>query len=86
MEEYIQLEEKKARRHGQVYNWETATYSKIWYEEDVHYPRSFEKEFSAIVYNDALTCKSDFSPKPTAITQHIDEFTLNNKTSLSECE
>ncbi|GJU45330.1 hypothetical protein Tco_1202596 [Tanacetum coccineum] len=64
MEEYIRLEEEKARRRGQVYNWETATYGKIWYDEDVHYLRSFEKEFPAIVYNDALTCKSDFSPKP----------------------
>ncbi|GJZ69422.1 hypothetical protein Tco_0632972 [Tanacetum coccineum] len=26
MEEYIRLEEEKARRHGKVYNWETATY------------------------------------------------------------
>nr|GEX42486.1 hypothetical protein [Tanacetum cinerariifolium] len=30
MEEYFQLEEEKARRCGQVYNWETATYSMIW--------------------------------------------------------
>ncbi|GJZ40678.1 hypothetical protein Tco_0587564 [Tanacetum coccineum] len=55
MEQYIQLEEEKARRHGQVYNWKTATYGKIWYDEDVHYLRSFEKEFPAIVYKDALT-------------------------------
>nr|GEW61845.1 hypothetical protein [Tanacetum cinerariifolium] len=53
--EYIQLEKEKARRHGQEYNWETATYGKIWYDKDVHYLRSFEKEFPAIVYNDALT-------------------------------
>ncbi|GKA41402.1 hypothetical protein Tco_0733995 [Tanacetum coccineum] len=26
MEEYIRLEEEKARRHGKVYNWETAKY------------------------------------------------------------
>ncbi|GKF67986.1 hypothetical protein Tco_0197665, partial [Tanacetum coccineum] len=26
MEEYIRLEEEKARRHGKVFNWETATY------------------------------------------------------------
>ncbi|GKE41046.1 hypothetical protein Tco_1464451, partial [Tanacetum coccineum] len=36
MEEYIRLEEEKARRHGKVYNWETAMYGKIWYVEDVH--------------------------------------------------
>ncbi|GJW03969.1 hypothetical protein Tco_1562825 [Tanacetum coccineum] len=34
MEEYIRLEEEKARRRGKVYNWETATYGKIWYDED----------------------------------------------------
>ncbi|GJX37326.1 hypothetical protein Tco_0250629 [Tanacetum coccineum] len=29
MEEYIRLEEEKARRRGKVYNWETATYGKL---------------------------------------------------------
>ncbi|GJY80197.1 putative reverse transcriptase domain-containing protein [Tanacetum coccineum] len=28
MEEYIRLEEEKARRHGKVYNWETAKYGR----------------------------------------------------------
>nr|GEU59112.1 hypothetical protein [Tanacetum cinerariifolium] len=59
MAEYIQLEEEKSRRLGQEYNWETATYYKIWYDEDVHYLRSFEKEFPAIVYNDALTSEPE---------------------------
>ncbi|GJW42069.1 hypothetical protein Tco_0070868, partial [Tanacetum coccineum] len=36
MGEYIRLEEEKARRRGKVYNWETATYDKIWDNEDVH--------------------------------------------------
>ncbi|GKE44604.1 hypothetical protein Tco_1471888 [Tanacetum coccineum] len=36
MEEYIRLEEEKARRRGKVYNWETGTYGKIWYDEDVY--------------------------------------------------
>ncbi|GJR99941.1 hypothetical protein Tco_0316450, partial [Tanacetum coccineum] len=58
---YIRLEEEKARRRGQVYNWETATYGKILYDEDVHYLRSFEKEFPAIIYNDALTSKPEVS-------------------------
>ncbi|GJT75410.1 hypothetical protein Tco_1042135 [Tanacetum coccineum] len=30
MEEYIQLEEEKACRRGQAYNWETAMYDKIF--------------------------------------------------------
>ncbi|GJR56274.1 hypothetical protein Tco_1406795 [Tanacetum coccineum] len=36
MEEYIRLEEEKAHRRGKVYNWETATYGKIWDYEDIH--------------------------------------------------
>ncbi|GJZ37697.1 hypothetical protein Tco_0583888 [Tanacetum coccineum] len=34
MKEYIRLEEEKARRRGKVFNWETAKYGKIWYDED----------------------------------------------------
>nr|GEY19935.1 hypothetical protein [Tanacetum cinerariifolium] len=187
MEEYIKLEEEKARRNGKVYNWETATYGKIWYDKDVYGLRSvenefpaivfddaftsevtpsyepmisplndnkinfrisfdesddedytaiydknsfsykiisvndlktdskndndkvkrpsfpppepevsysndldffkdFEKEFPAIVYNDALTSKSDFLTKPTVCPQHIDEFNSKDNTSLSECD
>ncbi|GKC52377.1 hypothetical protein Tco_1075122, partial [Tanacetum coccineum] len=186
IEEYIRREEEKARRHGKVYNWETATYGKIWYDEDVHdlryvetefptivlndaltsevtlsceptvsslndeidfkilfddsddedymviydknsfsykiiyvnnlktnsendndkvnmpsfpspeptvsyfddldYFNDFEKEFLAIVYNDALTSKLDFLTKPTVNPQHIDEFNLKDETSLSECD
>ncbi|GKB86551.1 hypothetical protein Tco_0958823 [Tanacetum coccineum] len=140
MEEYIRLEEEKARRRGKVYNWETAKYGKIWYDEDVHDLRSVETEFPAIVLNDALTSevtlsceptvkndydkvntpsfpplepkvscfddldffkdfenefpaivynnasvsKSYFSTEPTLCPQHIDEFDLNDETSLSE--
>ncbi|GKD01309.1 hypothetical protein Tco_1171583, partial [Tanacetum coccineum] len=40
--EYIRLEEEKARRHGKVYNWETATYGKVWYDEHVHDLKSVE--------------------------------------------
>ncbi|GJX60669.1 hypothetical protein Tco_0292059 [Tanacetum coccineum] len=45
IEEYIRLEEEKARRRGKVFNWETATYGKIWDNEDVHDLRSVETEF-----------------------------------------
>nr|GEX01800.1 hypothetical protein [Tanacetum cinerariifolium] len=182
MEEYIRLEEEKARRNGKVYNWETAMYGKIWYVEDVHdlrfvetefpaivfndtftsevtpfyeptvsplndnkidfrisfedytviydkisfsykiisvndlkkdsendnnkvnmpsFPspepdvsyyndldlfKDFEKEFPAIVYNDALTSKSDFSTEPILCPQHINEFKLEDETSLSKCD
>ncbi|GJV78808.1 hypothetical protein Tco_1514678 [Tanacetum coccineum] len=65
MEEYIRLEEENARRRGQVYNWKTATYGKIWCNEDVHDLRSIETEFPTIVLNDALTSKVALSCEPT---------------------
>ncbi|GJX08724.1 hypothetical protein Tco_0196656 [Tanacetum coccineum] len=61
IEEYIRLEEEKARRHGKVYNWETATYGKVWYDEHVHDLKSVETEFPAIVFNDALTSEVTLS-------------------------
>ncbi|GJW41748.1 hypothetical protein Tco_0067593 [Tanacetum coccineum] len=101
MKEYIRLEEEKARKRGKVYNWETATYGKIWDYEDVHDLGSLETKFpsiifndtitsdaalSSIVYNDALTSKLDFFTEPTLSPQHIDEFNLKDETSLSECD
>nr|GEZ33103.1 hypothetical protein [Tanacetum cinerariifolium] len=68
MEEYIRFEEEKAQKCRKVFNWETATYGKIWYNEDVHDLRSVETEFPAIVLNDALTfevtlsCETTVSP------------------------
>ncbi|GKC95251.1 hypothetical protein Tco_1160693 [Tanacetum coccineum] len=65
IEEYMRLEEEKARRRGKVYNWETATYGKIWDNEDVHDLRSVETEFPAIVFNDTLTSEATLSCEPT---------------------
>ncbi|GJT51495.1 hypothetical protein Tco_0977652 [Tanacetum coccineum] len=148
MEEYIRIEEEKARKHGKVFNWETAKYGKICslnndeinfrisFDEfddedytvvfeknsfsykiifandlktdsetdnekvnmpsfpspeptvsclnDLDFFKDFENEFPAIVYNDVLTSKSDFSTKPTLCPQHIDEFDLKDETSFSE--
>ncbi|GJS68155.1 hypothetical protein Tco_0682720 [Tanacetum coccineum] len=61
------LEEEKACRCGKVYNWDTATYSKIWCNEDVHDLKSIETEFPAIVFNEALTSEVALSCKPTLI-------------------
>ncbi|GJS18422.1 hypothetical protein Tco_0412894 [Tanacetum coccineum] len=130
MEEYIRLEEEKARKRGKVFNYETAKYGKIWYDEDIHDLRSIEtefpaiafndevssektlsceptvsslndeidfrvsfddlddedykNEFPAIVYNDAQTSKADLLTEPILNPQHIDEFDLNDETSVSE--
>ncbi|GJT93354.1 hypothetical protein Tco_1082199 [Tanacetum coccineum] len=52
--------------------------------DDLIFFKDFENEFPAIVYNDALTSKSDFSSEPNLCSQHIDEFDLKDETSLSE--
>ncbi|GJY20975.1 putative reverse transcriptase domain-containing protein [Tanacetum coccineum] len=54
MEAYIELHAEKARRRGRTFNWETATYGKI-YCDDFDLFTSFEADFQAIVYNDAST-------------------------------
>ncbi|GJU20657.1 hypothetical protein Tco_1153999 [Tanacetum coccineum] len=56
----------------------------VSYSNDLDFFKDFENEFPAIVYNDALTSKSDFLTKHIVSPQHIDE--LNNETSLSECD
>ncbi|GJU20227.1 hypothetical protein Tco_1153569 [Tanacetum coccineum] len=73
MEEYIWLEEEKARRRGKVYNWETAMYGKIWDNEDVHDLGSVKTEFPALVFNDTLTSEVVFSCEPTVSSLNNDE-------------
>ncbi|GJS55641.1 hypothetical protein Tco_0629003 [Tanacetum coccineum] len=116
MEEYIKLEEKKARRRAIVFDdaftsevtplfkptvspfndnkidfrvsfdeSDDEDYTPtVSYFDDLEFFKDFEKEFPAIVYNDALTSKSDFLTKPIINPQHIYEFNLNDETSLSE--
>ncbi|GJW31401.1 hypothetical protein Tco_0051433 [Tanacetum coccineum] len=61
MEEYIRLEEEKARKRGNVFNWETAKYGMIWYGEDIHDLRSIESEFLSIAFNDKVSSKKTLS-------------------------
>ncbi|GJT15938.1 hypothetical protein Tco_0874644 [Tanacetum coccineum] len=65
MEEYIRLEEEKARKRGKVFNWETAKFGKIWYDEDLHDLRSVETEFPAISFNDEVSSEKTLSCEPT---------------------
>ncbi|GKA05097.1 hypothetical protein Tco_0684217 [Tanacetum coccineum] len=83
MEEYIRLEEEKAQKRGKVYNWETATYGKIWYDEDVHDLRSVETEFPAIVFDDAFTSEVTPSYEPT-VSSFNDE--INFRISFDESD
>ncbi|GKA14301.1 hypothetical protein Tco_0693947 [Tanacetum coccineum] len=65
MEEYIRLEEEKAQKCRKVFNWETAKYVKIWYDEDVHDLRSVETKFPTIVFNDNFKSNETLSCEPT---------------------
>ncbi|GKD27870.1 hypothetical protein Tco_1234084 [Tanacetum coccineum] len=58
----------------------------VSYFNDLDFFKDFENEFPAIVYNDALTSKSDLLTEPTISPRHIDEFDLKDETSLSECD
>ncbi|GJX46264.1 hypothetical protein Tco_0271454 [Tanacetum coccineum] len=73
MEEYIRPEEEKARRRRMVYNWETATYGKIWDNKDVHDFGSVKTEFPAIVINDTLTSEATLSCEPMVSSLNNDE-------------
>ncbi|GJT05915.1 hypothetical protein Tco_0840377 [Tanacetum coccineum] len=73
MEEYIRLEEEKARKRRKVFNWETTKYGKIWCDEDVHDLRSVETEFPAIIFNDNLTSNETLSCEPTVSSLNDNE-------------
>nr|GEU79933.1 reverse transcriptase domain-containing protein [Tanacetum cinerariifolium] len=56
MEEYIRLEEEKARIHGRTFNWQTATFEKVKnYKDEDDCFINFETEFPAIVFDNSLT-------------------------------
>ncbi|GJX13077.1 retrovirus-related pol polyprotein from transposon TNT 1-94 [Tanacetum coccineum] len=55
MEEYIKFEEVKACRRGRVFNWQTATYGKIRFDDGLYELGSVEAEFPAIVIDDTVT-------------------------------
>ncbi|GKF40553.1 hypothetical protein Tco_0120614 [Tanacetum coccineum] len=71
MDEYIRLEEEKARKHEKVFNWETAKYGRIWYNEDVH-----DLRFPAIIFNDNLKSNETLSCEPTGMG--FNEVTYDN--------
>ncbi|GJR73589.1 hypothetical protein Tco_0085954 [Tanacetum coccineum] len=58
MEEYIRLEEEKARKHGKVFNWETAKYVSFDDSDDEDYTVIFDKNsfsYKIISVNDLKT-------------------------------
>nr|GEV94726.1 hypothetical protein [Tanacetum cinerariifolium]GEX66974.1 hypothetical protein [Tanacetum cinerariifolium] len=65
-EEYIQLMADKAHKHGQMFDWETAKYGKIY--DNIELFNDFEADFPAIVYNDALASDLEVSSELTSIS------------------
>ncbi|GKB94556.1 hypothetical protein Tco_0980693 [Tanacetum coccineum] len=66
MEEYIRLEEEKARRQGRTFNWQTATYGKMeCFENKDNSFTNLEIEYPAIVFDD--TSDATLSCEPTVI-------------------
>ncbi|GJV57877.1 hypothetical protein Tco_1458882 [Tanacetum coccineum] len=67
MEEYIRIQEEKARSRGEKFDWQTATYGKMEYceNEDDSFT-NFETEYPAKVFDDtsdaALSCEPTISP------------------------
>ncbi|GJY65418.1 hypothetical protein Tco_0467656 [Tanacetum coccineum] len=73
MEEYIRLEEEKIQKSGKVFNWKTAKYGKIWYDEDIHDQRSVETEFPTIAFNDGVSSKTlSCEPTVSSLNNEID--------------
>ncbi|GJU67348.1 hypothetical protein Tco_1253607 [Tanacetum coccineum] len=84
MEEYIRLEEEKAQKRGKVFNWKTAKYGRIWYNEDVHDLRSVETEFPAIIFNDNLTSNETLSCEP--ILSSLNDNEIDFRISFEESD
>ncbi|GJT26509.1 hypothetical protein Tco_0906784, partial [Tanacetum coccineum] len=81
MEEYIRLEEEKARRHGRTFNWQTATFGKVKnYEDEDDHPIDFKIEFPVIVFDNTTAIQSE----PTVCPPNGNE--LDFRISLDESD
>nr|GEY06981.1 UBN2 domain-containing protein [Tanacetum cinerariifolium] len=69
----LNLKNDMPPRDKKVFNWETAKYGKMWYDDDVHDLRSVETEFPAIVFNDNLTSNETLFCEPTTDSENDNE-------------
>ncbi|GJW74811.1 hypothetical protein Tco_0134181 [Tanacetum coccineum] len=74
MEEYIRLEEEKARRQSRTFNWQTARYGKMGYYEDLSFT-DVKTEYPTIVLDDISD--TTFSRKPTISPLDNNEIDFN---------
>nr|GEY29969.1 hypothetical protein [Tanacetum cinerariifolium] len=85
MEEYIILKEGKAQRHGQAFNWKTATFEKVkYYEDEDDFFTDFETEFLAIVFDNTLTSDTALSCGPMG--NPLNENEIDFRISLEESD
>ncbi|GJZ28065.1 hypothetical protein Tco_0572712 [Tanacetum coccineum] len=69
-----------------INNWETATYGKVRYFEDIDYFKDFETDFPAIVYKDALTSEPGVSSEPTVSAHHVKKVDFDFVISFDESD
>ncbi|GJU36069.1 hypothetical protein Tco_1184423 [Tanacetum coccineum] len=86
MEEYIRLEEEKAQRLGQSFDWRSATYGKVNYFDDIDYFKDFESDFPAIVFNETLVPNRETRPKPTISSPIVKDLDFDFKISFAESD
>ncbi|GKD98550.1 hypothetical protein Tco_1382447, partial [Tanacetum coccineum] len=84
IEEYIELKAKKAHRRGQMFHWETATYEKARYHENIGYFKDFKTNFPAIVFDDALATDHKISSEPTVSL--LDDNEIDFRISFDESD
>ncbi|GKC21307.1 hypothetical protein Tco_1023457 [Tanacetum coccineum] len=78
MEEYIRLEEEKARRHGRTFNWQTTTYGKMEYCEDEDDSFSnLKTEYPTIVFDDTSDAKLSCEPMVSPLDNNEIDFKIS---------
>ncbi|GJZ49866.1 hypothetical protein Tco_0604056 [Tanacetum coccineum] len=81
----ISFDESDDEDYTVIYDKNSFSY-KIISANDLKTDSEEKVNMPSIVYNDALTSKSNSSTEPIEIPHHIDEFDLKTETSLSECD
>nr|GEU57271.1 hypothetical protein [Tanacetum cinerariifolium] len=78
MEEYIRLEEEKARRRGQIFDWQTATYGRMEYFEDEDDSfTNLDTEYLAIVFDDTSDATLSWEPMLSPLDNNEIDFNIS---------
>ncbi|GJS40881.1 integrase, catalytic region, zinc finger, CCHC-type containing protein [Tanacetum coccineum] len=85
MEEYIRLQEEKARRQGRTFDWQTARYDKReYYETEDDSFTDLRTEYPAIVLDDISDATFSREPKVSPLDNNKIEFTISSDESDDE--